>query len=59
VIEPSSNAAPDSGNTFRYDAASDTYIYNLDTKPMGVGTWRIYIDLGDGVTRTVEISLRP
>jgi hypothetical protein len=59
VIETTSNAAPDNGNTFRYDATSDLYIYNLNTKPLAVGTWLVHINLGDGVDHTVQISLRP
>ena len=59
ILEPASNAAPDNGNTFRYDAASDTYVYNLNTKPLAVGTWLVHISLGDGVDHTVLISLRP
>jgi hypothetical protein len=60
VNEPTSNAAPDNGNTFRYDATSGQYIYNLSTKgaPWAVGKWRVYIDLGDGNSNYVDISLK-
>lgn len=58
-LEASSTSAADSGNTFRYDAGADQYIFNLATKPLAVGTWQIRIDLGDGVLdRVVEVSLR-
>jgi hypothetical protein len=58
-MEATSTSAADSGNTFRYDAGADQYIYNLATKPLAVGTWQIRIDLGDGVlNRVVNISLK-
>jgi hypothetical protein len=56
-LEATSVAAADTGNVFRYDAATGQYVYNLDTKPLSVGTWRLTIDLHDGVTRTAIISL--
>jgi hypothetical protein len=50
-------AAPDSGMTFRYDASSGQYTYNLSTKSLSEGTWELRVDLGDGVARSVQISL--
>jgi len=55
-LEAVSTAAADSGNRFRQNA--DQYIFNLATRGLSVGTWRLRIDLGDGVPRQVEISLR-
>jgi hypothetical protein len=57
IVEPSSNAAPDGGNVFRYDGAGQ-YIYNLSTKPLAVGKWLLEVDLGDGAPRQIAISLR-
>jgi hypothetical protein len=57
-MEASSNAAADSGNTFRYDSTSNLYIYNLSTSNLSIGTWSLQVDMGDGVPRTVNISLR-
>jgi hypothetical protein len=45
------------GNLFRYDATSDQYIFNLNTKSLALGAWQIRIDLGDGVTRACQVSL--
>jgi uncharacterized repeat protein (TIGR03803 family) len=69
-VEATSTAAADTGNTFRYDASGDQYIYNLATKaftngsttPMSAGTWQIRIAQYNGnmevVTMgTVTISL--
>ena len=53
-----STSAADVGNTFRYDAAAGQYVFNLDSGTLGVGTWRLRLDLGDGVERAVLISLR-
>jgi cysteine-rich repeat protein len=58
--EATSTSAADTGNTFRYSATDDQYIYNLATKPLSAGTWQIAIDLGDGSGyRLVLISLKP
>jgi hypothetical protein len=57
-LEASSTAAADSGNTFRYDATNAQYIFNLGTKGLGEGTFRLRIDLGDGTHNTVLISLK-
>jgi hypothetical protein len=51
---PASNAT--TGNLFRYDATSARYIFN--TKTLSAGTYQLRIDLSDGVSRTVNISLR-
>ncbi len=56
--EAGSTAATDNGNQFRYDAAAGQYIFNLATNSLTAGTWSLSIDLGDGVSRTVLISLR-
>jgi hypothetical protein len=48
-----------SGNVFRYDAASGQYIFNWDTRELSEGTWRVRIDLLDGNTaRTAGVVLR-
>jgi hypothetical protein len=57
-IEAVSTAAATSGNTFRYDATSGQYIFNLATNGLSTGTWRLTVDLHDGVSRTVNISLK-
>jgi hypothetical protein len=55
-VAAGSNASATPGNTFRYD--SGQYAFNLSTKNLSAGTWKLSIDLGDGVSRTVSISLR-
>jgi hypothetical protein len=56
-MKPSTTAAPTTGDLFRYDGTSQ-YIYNWGTKGLTAGTYQLRIDLGDGVSRTVNISLK-
>lgn len=57
-LEALSTSAASTGNEFRYDASSGQYIFNLGTKKLTPGQYQLRIDLGDGVLRTVIISLR-
>lgn len=50
--------ATDTGNQFRFDPVSQQYIFNLDTKVLAPGTWRVDAVLDDGSVRTVHIGLR-
>ncbi len=56
--EAVSTAAATTGNLFRYDAATGQYIFNWSTKGLTSGTYRLTIDLGDGVERTVNLGLK-
>jgi hypothetical protein len=51
-----STSAATTGNLFRY--TDGQYLFNLNTKPLQVGTYELRIDLGDGVPHTVVITLR-
>ncbi len=57
-IEAISTSNATTGNLFRYDATSGQYIFNLGTKTLSTGTYKLRIDLGDGVLRTVNITLK-
>jgi hypothetical protein len=57
-IEAVSTSGANTGNNFRFDSTSKQYIFNLATRGLSAGTWRLSINLGDGVSRTVLISLR-
>ncbi len=46
------------GNLFRYDATENQYIFNLATKGLSVGAWQLRIELGDGSSKLLEITLR-
>jgi hypothetical protein len=54
--EATSTSAADTGNTFRYDAANDQYIFNLATKPLSTGTWQIRIAEYQGTTELVTLG---
>jgi hypothetical protein len=54
----SSTATASSDNLFRYDASSGQYVFNWSTKELAAGTYQLRIDLADGASRTVRVSLR-
>ena len=56
VIEAVSTAAATTGNLFRY--ADGQYIFNWSTKGLTPGAYQLSANLGDGVSRTVIISLK-
>ncbi len=56
--EATSTSKATTGNLFRYDSTAGQYIFNLNTKTLSTGTYRLRIDLGDGALRTVNISLK-
>ena len=55
--EAVSTSMADDGNQFRY-AGDGNYIFNLSTSPLSVGTYRLRINLNDGQSFTVDVSLR-
>lgn len=52
-----STSASTEGNLFRYNYKDNHYIFNLNTKLLSEGTYQIRIDLGDGSTNTVIVTL--
>ena len=58
VPEAISTSSATTGNLFRYDAPSGQYVFNLSTKTLSAGAYQLRIDMGDGVLRTVNISLK-
>lgn len=46
------------GNIFRYDPTADQYVFNLDAKQLGAGTFRLKVDLGDGEEHTLDIVIK-
>ncbi len=57
-IDGVSTSAATTGNLFRYNPASNQYIFNLATKGLSVGKWQIKVTLNDGACFTVFISLK-
>ncbi len=58
VWEAYATSAANIGNQFRYDDISQQYIYNLGTKGLLAGTWKIKMMLDDGTTKEALISLK-
>jgi len=58
MVEATSTSAANAGNTFRYDATSGQYIFNLSTQEWTQGTWALQVNLGDHVFHTTYISMR-
>ena len=56
-VEAVSTAAATTGNLFR-EAGDGQYIFNLSTKSLTKGDWRLKITLDDGTAYTVRISLK-
>jgi hypothetical protein len=52
-VEAVSTATADSGNTFRYDSTSQQYIFNLGTKGLTTGTYRLKVYIGGDNTTGV------
>ncbi len=46
------------GNQFVYDPATKEYQFNWSTLGLGAGTYRLFIDLGDGAPKMVNVGLR-
>src|SRR5450759_482092 len=57
-VEAVSTAAATTGTLFRYDPTGQQYIFNLSTKGLSTGTWRLKVSLDDGSTYTTLISLK-
>jgi hypothetical protein len=57
-IEEVVDATPTNGKEFQYDEGAELYRFNLSTKPLSVGTWRIRLSLDDGTVHRTQVSLR-
>ncbi len=57
-VEAISTSAATTGSNFRYDTTANQYIFNLSTKGLTAGTYRLTITLNDGTTQTVQIGLK-
>jgi hypothetical protein len=57
-LEATTTVSASTGNLFRYDTTTRQYIYNWSTKGLTTGTYQLKIDLVDGTTHTVSVSLK-
>jgi endonuclease G len=55
-IDVESTSAATTGNLFRF--VNGEYVFNWSTAGLAAGTYQLQIDMGDGVVRAVNISLR-
>ncbi|WP_304329255.1 PxKF domain-containing protein [Candidatus Culexarchaeum yellowstonense] len=53
-----SSGSSNNGNYFRYDPTNNQYIFNLSTKGMSPGTYKIFVTLDDGTTYSISITLK-
>ena len=58
INEAISTSAATSGNLFRYDAKTKQYVFNWGTKGLTAGLYQLSLDLGDGVSRTVNVTVK-
>ena len=57
IVEDAGNANP--GDGFRYDSRLEGYIYNLDTRGLSAGTWKLTSDAaGDDIRHSVTFDVR-
>ncbi|HKG79072.1 MAG TPA: DNA/RNA non-specific endonuclease, partial [Pyrinomonadaceae bacterium] len=56
AMDVQSTSAATTGNLFLYE--NGEYVYNLNTSGLSAGTYQLQVDMGDGVLRAVNISLR-
>jgi len=53
-----SSGGANQGNLFRYDTCGRIYIYDLSTSNLSKGVWQLRVDLHDGLSHAVNITLR-
>ncbi|WP_322759359.1 PxKF domain-containing protein, partial [Frankia sp. Cr2] len=59
VVEAVSTSAATTGNAFRYSPTARQYVFNWSTRTgLCAGTYKLSINLGDGVDRSFLVSLR-
>jgi len=57
-MEAESGIRPIEDNLFRYDCEDDQYVFNLKTRGLPAGVWQVRVELDDGTSKHVNISLR-
>lgn len=57
-FDPTSTSAPKNSVYFRYDPIADQYIYNLNTRLLGAGTYllHIYLDYGGEIYTQIRVQ---
>ncbi len=56
--DTSDETVDDTGFVFTHRPGQDLYLYRWRTRDQAPGTYQLRADLGDGVTHTINVSLR-
>ena len=56
AVDVQSSSAASTGNLFRFE--NGEYVYNLSTAGLTAGTYQLQVDMGDGVVRAINITLK-
>ena len=57
-IQATSPGKSNDNNYFRFNKTSKRYLFNLSTKGLSTGMWRLKIDLGNGTVFNTDIIMR-
>jgi len=58
TVEVDSAGESNDENSFRFDPATNQYIFNLKTTGYGAGTYKLVVTLSDGTTHEVLVSVK-
>ena len=50
--------AANPGNQFRFDQTTGQYVFNLNTRVLSRGVWRLDVNISDGSSQSVQIGLQ-
>ncbi|HET9479865.1 MAG TPA: hypothetical protein VFO72_11000, partial [Pyrinomonadaceae bacterium] len=56
AVDVQSSGAASTGNLFRFE--NGEYVFNLSTAGLTPGTYQLQVDMGDGVLRAINITLK-
>lgn len=57
-IEAAAEGSSNVGSVFRYDPEKDQYIYNLNTKGLSIGKWKLIVTLNQSGTHEVFVNFK-
>ncbi|MBI4832639.1 MAG: PxKF domain-containing protein [Candidatus Lindowbacteria bacterium] len=56
-VDTAASGSANTDNLFRYDPVGQLYIYNWSTVDLSAGTYQLHVNLDDGTTHSVSLSL--
>jgi hypothetical protein len=54
---PAPKLPPGAGSSFDFIPLVNQYLFTLDTRPLALGPWQLRVDLGDGESHAVRVTL--